>query len=214
MRIGEWNLHATPDPRTYGYIRWRRASTHSDFCFGASLFPSEKKKKKKEEAKVIVIIIFSLPLQRGTSLECTVVPWFFPGQRAKRANFSAYAVVFLTPSDGHDRCLTCLGHEHAEMAFVDGSCPHCERMSMAALRLPSVPSRPGASGSTSSAATLVRKKGNLMVTVRNAPTGQPPRKSNKGVMQELRMATDFDLQVTKVMATMVVQVRHLWLNLA
>ncbi|KAL0151729.1 hypothetical protein M9458_052955 [Cirrhinus mrigala] len=62
------------------------------------------------------------------------------------------------------------------MAFVDGSCIHCERMSMAAFRLhlscsrrlPSAPSRP---------ATLVRKKGNLTVTVRNASTGQPPRKS-------------------------------------
>ncbi|KAL0148641.1 hypothetical protein M9458_056081, partial [Cirrhinus mrigala] len=72
------------------------------------------------------------------------------------------------------------------MAFMDGSCPHCERMSMAALRLrlscskrlPSAPSRPGTSGSTSSAATLVRKKGNLTVTVRNAPTGQPPRWSD------------------------------------
>ncbi|KAI2648080.1 hypothetical protein H4Q32_018083 [Labeo rohita] len=92
---------------------------------------------------------------------------------------------FLTPSDGHDRCLTCLGQEHAEMAFVDGLCVHCERMSMAALRLrlscsrrlPSVPSWSGSSGSTSSVAALVRKKGNLTVTVRNASMGQPPRKS-------------------------------------
>ncbi|KAL1270895.1 hypothetical protein QQF64_029911 [Cirrhinus molitorella] len=30
MRVDEWNLHAAPLPRTYGYIRWRRASTHSD----------------------------------------------------------------------------------------------------------------------------------------------------------------------------------------
>ncbi|KAL0147886.1 hypothetical protein M9458_056807 [Cirrhinus mrigala] len=37
MKIGEWNLHAKPLPRTYGCIRWWRASTHSDFCFGASL---------------------------------------------------------------------------------------------------------------------------------------------------------------------------------
>ncbi|KAL0152613.1 hypothetical protein M9458_052336 [Cirrhinus mrigala] len=72
------------------------------------------------------------------------------------------------------------------MAFVDGSCPHCERMSMAALRLrlscsrrlPSVPPRCSSSGSKCSAATLVRKKGNLAITVRNAPTGQPPGRSN------------------------------------
>ncbi len=28
----------------------------------------------------------------------------------------------LAPQDGHDRCLTCLGIQHAEEAFVDGSC--------------------------------------------------------------------------------------------
>ncbi|KAL0147994.1 hypothetical protein M9458_056721, partial [Cirrhinus mrigala] len=133
-------------------------------------------------------------------LECTVVPRFFPGKPAKRANFSAYTVAislivrYVFPTvyfwmryfpDSLRRTRS-LGREHAEMAFVDGSCPHCERMSMAALRLrlscskrlPSAPSRPGTSGSMSLAATLVRKKGNLTVIVRNAPTGQPPRRSD------------------------------------
>ncbi len=32
---------------------------------------------------------------------------------------------YLEPGDGHDRCLSCLGIEHAEAAFVDESCPHC-----------------------------------------------------------------------------------------
>ncbi len=27
--------------------------------------------------------------------------------------------------DGHDRCLTCLGSKHAEVAFVDESSSHC-----------------------------------------------------------------------------------------
>ncbi|KAL0152779.1 hypothetical protein M9458_052502, partial [Cirrhinus mrigala] len=31
---------------------------------------------------------------------------------------------FLSPSDGHDRCMLCLGRAHVEAAFVDGSCPH------------------------------------------------------------------------------------------
>ncbi|KAL0176421.1 hypothetical protein M9458_028751, partial [Cirrhinus mrigala] len=44
--------------------------------------------------------------------------------------------------------------------------------------LPSTPSRPGTLGSTSSMATLVRKKGNLTVAVWNAPMGQPPRRSD------------------------------------
>jgi len=41
---------------------------------------------------------------------------------------------FLTSSDGHDRCLTCLGKQHAESTLVDDTCPHCEGMSMLALR--------------------------------------------------------------------------------
>ncbi len=31
----------------------------------------------------------------------------------------------LAPQDGHDHCLTCLGIQHAEEAFVDGSCSSC-----------------------------------------------------------------------------------------
>ncbi len=41
----------------------------------------------------------------------------------------------LTSDDWHDFCLTCLGHKHAETAFVDWSCPHCEHMSMAMMSL-------------------------------------------------------------------------------
>ncbi|KAL0180842.1 hypothetical protein M9458_023248, partial [Cirrhinus mrigala] len=37
---------------------------------------------------------------------------------------------------------------------------------------------------------------------------------DQGVMQELRAATDFALRATKVMSTVVVQERHLWLTLA
>ncbi len=41
---------------------------------------------------------------------------------------------YLAPGDGHDRCLSCLGIEHAEAAFVDESCPHCGGMTVAGLR--------------------------------------------------------------------------------
>ncbi len=34
----------------------------------------------------------------------------------------------LAPQDGHDHCLTCLGIQHAEEAFVDGSCSSCGDM--------------------------------------------------------------------------------------
>ncbi len=41
---------------------------------------------------------------------------------------------YLAPGDGYDRCLSCLGIEHAEAAFVDESCPHCGGMTVAGLR--------------------------------------------------------------------------------
>ncbi len=41
---------------------------------------------------------------------------------------------FLSVDDGHDRCLQCLGFQHAEDAFVDDSCACCGRMSMISLR--------------------------------------------------------------------------------
>ncbi len=40
----------------------------------------------------------------------------------------------LSADDGHDRCLQCLGFQHAEDAFVDDSCACCGRMSMTSLR--------------------------------------------------------------------------------
>ncbi len=41
---------------------------------------------------------------------------------------------FLSADDGHDRCLQCLGFQHAEDAFVDDSCACCGLMSMILLR--------------------------------------------------------------------------------
>ncbi len=61
-------------------------------------------------------------------------------QHAKRANTSLKECYgsgcgrYLAPGDGHDRCLSCLGIEHAEAAFVDESCPHCGGMTVAGLR--------------------------------------------------------------------------------
>ncbi len=64
---------------------------------------------------------------------------------------------FLSADDGHDRCLQCLGFQHAEDAFVDDSCACCGRMSMISLRsrlyfmkglAPSAATRAGLSGSS------------------------------------------------------------------
>ncbi len=35
---------------------------------------------------------------------------------------------YLVPGDGHDRCLTCLGSKHAEVAFVDEASSHGGKM--------------------------------------------------------------------------------------
>ncbi len=90
---------------------------------------------------------------------------------------------FLSADDGHDRCLQCLGFQHAEDAFVDDSCACCGRMSMISLRsrlsfmkglAPSATTRAGLSASRGSPAGAL---GDLRVTVRASPPGMPPRTS-------------------------------------
>ncbi len=89
---------------------------------------------------------------------------------------------FLSADDGHDRCLQCLGRQHAEAAFVDDSCICCGRMSMISLRsrlsfmkglAPSATTRADLSGSSRGSPAL----GDLRVTVRASPPGTPPRTS-------------------------------------
>ncbi|KAI2667004.1 Twitchin [Labeo rohita] len=85
---------------------------------------------------------------------------------------------FLASLDGHDRCLTCLGQEHAEAAFTDGTCVHCERMSMAALkscrsfmsRHPLLSSRGKSLSRQGFSAAAVRHLGDIQVTVQNVPS--------------------------------------------
>ncbi len=87
---------------------------------------------------------------------------------------------YLAPGDGHDRCLSCLGIEHAEAAFVDESCPHCGGMTVAGLRtrlrflqrggvpvlLPRSRVPPGG---RQGGATSGSSRAGLTVTVRNSP---------------------------------------------
>ncbi len=89
---------------------------------------------------------------------------------------------FLSADDGHDRCLQCLGFQHAEDAFVDDSCACCGRMSMISLRsrlsfmkglAPSAATRAGLSGSSRESPTDAL--GDLRVTVRASPPGTSPR---------------------------------------
>ena len=90
---------------------------------------------------------------------------------------------YIAPRDGHDRCVTCLGFQHAETAFVDGSCSHCGDMTISALRSRldylkryRVPSAtPRSSSSSRKRATSAGGQGDLRVTVWASPTSQPPR---------------------------------------
>ncbi len=79
--------------------------------------------------------------------------------------------------DGHDRCLQCLGLQHAEDAFVDDSRACCGRMSMTSLRsclsflkglAPSATTYAGLSGS--SRGPPAGALGDLRVTVRASGT--------------------------------------------
>ncbi|KAL0168648.1 hypothetical protein M9458_036870, partial [Cirrhinus mrigala] len=88
---------------------------------------------------------------------------------------------FLASLDGHDHCLTCLGREHAEAAFMDGSCVHCERMTMAVLkRLPSLPSRGKSLSRQGFSAAAARHLGDLHVTVQNVPPASKAPRTSAG----------------------------------
>ncbi len=50
---------------------------------------------------------------------------------------------FLASSDGHDRCLSCLGYQHAESAPVDESCSQGGNMTIATLRSRYLPDKRG-----------------------------------------------------------------------
>ncbi len=87
---------------------------------------------------------------------------------------------FLSSVNGHDRCLQCLGIQHTEAAFVDGSCFYCERMTMKTLRShlsflkrkgadPSATTFPGFSAT--SRGMPASALGDLSVTVRASPHG-------------------------------------------
>ncbi len=105
---------------------------------------------------------------------------------------------YLAPGDGHDRCLSCLGIEHAEAAFVDESCPHCGGMTVAGLRtrlrflqrggvpvpLPRSRVPPGGyRGEATSGSSLA----GLTVTVRNSPpkTARAPPVTGTSLPMEL-----------------------------
>ncbi len=92
---------------------------------------------------------------------------------------------FLTSSDGHDRCPSCLGFRHAEAALVDESCSHCGNMTMAMLRYRYLLARRGGiplalprSSSSGRRTTSAQGQGDLRITVRASPSSTSPRASH------------------------------------
>ncbi len=117
----------------------------------------------------------------------------------KRANFSKRATWWsrlfkeiLSPahfwvwtvsgaSGRHDCCLTCLGIQHAEEAFVDGSCSSCGDMTISELRYRlryvkhgGVPLlRSGVRSGTWGGTASCRVRDDLRITARASPSGVP-----------------------------------------
>ncbi len=93
---------------------------------------------------------------------------------------------FLASSDGHDRCVSCLGYQHAEAALVDESCSHCGNMTIAMLRSRyllvkrgGIPlAMPRSSSSVSQRATSAHGQGDLRITVRASPSSVSPQASH------------------------------------
>ncbi len=92
---------------------------------------------------------------------------------------------FLTSSDGHDRCHSCLGFRHAEAALVDESCSLCGNMTIAMLRSRYLLARRGGiplalprSSSSGRRTTSAQGQGDLRITVRASLSSASPRASH------------------------------------
>ncbi len=89
---------------------------------------------------------------------------------------------FLASSDGHDRCPSCLGYQHAEAALVDESCSHCGNMTIAMLQSRCLLAKrggiplalPRSSSSGFRRATSAHGQGDLRITVRASLSSTSP----------------------------------------
>ncbi len=77
------------------------------------------------------------------------------------------------PQDGHDRCLTCLGIQHTEEAFVDDSCSSCGDMTISELRKSLQLCQKWWGPSASAAIWRSSWQPDLRITVRASPSGVP-----------------------------------------
>ncbi len=153
-KTSQWQLacvfrHAHSAPRC-GYKRRARANAHQLFASEPSHCSLQSVCKTRQErwcygasAEVAVQCCFSSVTLLPPLGASALLKESFQSKRAPRATgvflkMASRSCVsgcgrFLTSSDGHDRCPSCLGFKHAEAALVDESCSHCGNMTMAML---------------------------------------------------------------------------------
>ncbi len=124
---------------------------------------------------------------------------YFPKEQSKRAPRATGVFLkmdsrscvsgcgrFLASSDGHDRCPSCLGFQHAEAALVDESCSHCGNMTIAMLRSRYLLAKrggiplamPRSSSSGLRRATSAHGQGDLRITLKASPSSTSPQASH------------------------------------
>ncbi len=85
---------------------------------------------------------------------------------------------YLTPDDTHDRCVCCLGEEHARDVFEGAVCVHCELFSMRKLR--------------SRLSLFSRKEGQPSASRDSVPTAAEARRRLKSRGSQLDMADELE----------------------
>ncbi|XDV49855.1 hypothetical protein PO909_019027 [Leuciscus waleckii] len=150
---------------------------------GRAIGKTSRERQRTDRCTFLSVFAVTIPLRASAPVRA--VPKRAYTDRMRLFKDDILSVCFWMrslPGDGHNRCLVCLGIEHAEAAFVDESCTHCGKMTIAELRsrlsflqrggvpvpLPrSNPPQRVASGSD---------MGDLRITVSASPSGnQPPR---------------------------------------
>ncbi len=208
-KTSQWRLacvfrHAHPAPRC-GYKRRARANAQQLFASEPSLANLQSVCKARLTALVLrrvsggcCPVLHSSAITLLPSLGASALLKEIISEQSKRApratgvflKMASRSCVsgcgrFLTSSDGHDRCPSCLGFRHAEAALVDESCSHCGNMTMAMLRSRYLLARRGGiplalprSSSSGWRTTSAQGQGDLRITVRASPSSTSPRASH------------------------------------
>ncbi len=89
---------------------------------------------------------------------------------------------YLTPDDTHDRCVFCLGIEHARDVFEGAVCVHCERLPMRTLR--------------SRLSLFSRKEGQPSASRDSSPTAAEARRRMKSWGSQADLADEFERELS------------------